>query len=412
MKRPETVQTEKHEKPKMKKTAVLSRLLPYLMRYKFLMLGAILLTVGGNLLSLAGPYISGLAVDAMELGRGKVNFEKVGCYGVLMVVMYAISAALSYALTRLMIVISRRVVNTMRHDVFQKLSELPVGYFDTHQTGDILSRISYDIDTINTSLTNDMVQVFASAVTVIGALIMMLSISPTLVLVFVFTVPLSMFMTKKITGFTRPLFRKRSAKLGELNGFVEEMISGQKTLRAYSQEENTIKKLDDLLRVEANGGLVQNEDRRVAEQSLRNADTLLVALRQVADETIVDVVDLRQAADLADVLLAVELDALQLIHEVEVLFDRHIHVKRRKLRQVADELFHFVRVFQGIFALYRDRTARGGKVPGDDIHGCGFTCTVRPEEADDGALFNREADIVQRGICTVALREVFDLDHV
>ena len=127
MKRPETVQTEKHEKPKMKKTAVLSRLLPYLMRYKFLMLGAILLTVGGNLLSLAGPYISGLAVDAMELGRGKVNFEKVGCYGVLMVVMYAISAALSYALTRLMIVISRRVVNTMRHDVFQKLSELPVG---------------------------------------------------------------------------------------------------------------------------------------------------------------------------------------------------------------------------------------------------------------------------------------------
>ena len=119
MKRPETVQTEKHEKPKMKKTAVLSRLLPYLMRYKFLMLGAILLTVGGNLLSLAGPYISGLAVDAMELGRGKVNFEKVGCYGVLMVVMYAISAALSYALTRLMIVISRRVVNTMRHDVFQ-----------------------------------------------------------------------------------------------------------------------------------------------------------------------------------------------------------------------------------------------------------------------------------------------------
>lgn len=107
MKRPETVQTKKHEKPKMKKKAVLSRLLPYLMRYKFLMLGAILLTVGGNLLSLAGPYISGLAVDAMELGRGKVNFEKVGCYGVLMVVMYAISAALSYALTRLMIVISR-----------------------------------------------------------------------------------------------------------------------------------------------------------------------------------------------------------------------------------------------------------------------------------------------------------------
>ena len=265
MKRPETVQTEKHEKPKIKKKAVLSRLLPYLMRYKFLMLGAILLTVGGNLLSLAGPYISGLAVDAMELGRGKVNFEKVGCYGVLMVVMYAISAALSYALTRLMIVISRRVVNTMRHDVFQKLSELPVGYFDTHQTGDILSRISYDIDTINTSLTNDMVQVFASAVTVIGALIMMLSISPTLVLVFVFTVPLSMFMTKKITGFTRPLFRKRSGKLGALNGFVEEMTAGQKVEKVFNHEKQDLEEF-----------LVRNEKLRKASTNALTWSGMLV----------------------------------------------------------------------------------------------------------------------------------------
>ena len=164
--------------------------------------------------------------------------------------------------------------------------------------------------------------------------------------------------------------------------------------------------LDDLLRVEADGGLVQNENRRVAEQSLRNADTLLVALRQVADETSVDVVNLRQTADLADMLLAVELDALQLIHEVEVLFDRHIHVKRRQLRQVADELFTsfgFSRVFLPCTVT---EPLVAERYPVMIFHGCGFTCTVRPEEADDGALFNREADIVQRGICTVALREV------
>lgn len=231
-------------KTKMKKTAILSRLLPYLLRYRLLLFVCILLTIGGNLLALAGPYVSGLAIDAMELGKGHVDFSSVWVYAVWMVVLYAISAGLSYALTRLMIVISRRVVNTMRREVFNKLTELPVGYFDTNQTGDILSRISYDIDTINTSLSNDLVQVFASVVTVVGALAMMLSISPVLVLVFVVTVPLSFFLTKKITGFTRPLFRKRSAKLGELNGFVEEMISGQKTLRAYSQEENTIRKLD------------------------------------------------------------------------------------------------------------------------------------------------------------------------
>lgn len=232
------------EKTKMKKTAILSRLLPYLLRYRLLLLTCILLTVGGNLLALAGPYVSGLAIDAMELGTGKVDFSSVGFYSALMVLLYIASAVLSYALTRLMIVISRRVVNTMRRDVFNKLTELPVGYFDTNQTGDILSRISYDIDTINTSLSNDLVQVFASVVTVVGALAMMLAISPVLVLVFAVTVPLSFVLTKKITGFTRPLFRRRSAKLGELNGFVEEMISGQKTLRAYSQEENTIEKLD------------------------------------------------------------------------------------------------------------------------------------------------------------------------
>ena len=238
------VQSEQKNRPKMKKTAIMSRLMPYLMQHKMLFGLCILLTVGGNLLGLAGPYLSGFAIDAIELGEGRVDLSGVWKYALAMAAVYVLSAALSYLLSRLMIVISRKVVNTMRRDVFNRLTELPVGYFDTHQTGDILSRISYDIDTINTSLSHDLVQVFASAVTVIGSLVMMLTISPLMVLVFAFTVPLSIFMTKKITGFTRPLFRKRSAKLGELNGFVEEMISGQKTLRAYGQEDNTIAKLD------------------------------------------------------------------------------------------------------------------------------------------------------------------------
>ena len=233
-------------KEKMKKTAIISRLLPYLMQHKILLALCIALTIGGNLLGLAGPYFSGLAIDAIKLKdtAGQVDFSEVWRNALIMIVMYALSGILAYLLTRLMIVISRRVVNTMRRDVFNKLTELPVGYFDTNQTGDILSRISYDIDTINTSLSHDFVQIAASTVTVLGSLIMMLTISPLLVLVFAFTVPLSVFLTKKITSFTRPLFRKRSAKLGELNGFVEEMISGQKTLRAYSQEENTLAKFD------------------------------------------------------------------------------------------------------------------------------------------------------------------------
>lgn len=200
--------------------------------------------IGSNLFSLIGPMLSGYAIDAIEPGLGKVVFRDVFFYAALMLLFYAVSSVLSYGLSVLMIHISRKVVYQMRKDVFYKLMDLPVEYFDTHQTGDIISRISYDIDTVNTSLSNDLIQIVTTIIVVVGALFMMILISPKLVLIFVFTVPLSIILTKIVTGKTRPMFRLRSRKLGELNGFVEEMISGQKTLKAYHQEESTIAKFD------------------------------------------------------------------------------------------------------------------------------------------------------------------------
>lgn len=234
---------KKYEKPKNRKGTIL-RLGTYLMQYRYWVLLALLLTVGSNLLALVGPMLSGYAIDAIEPGIGKVDFSKVFYYAGMMVVFYLISSLLSYILAVLMIQISRKVVYQMREDVFTHLLDLPVGYFDTHQTGDVISRISYDIDTVNTSLANDFIQILTTLITVVGAFAMMLAISLRLVLIFAFTVPLSILLTKLITGKTRPLFRLRSRKLGELNGFVEEMISGQKTLKAYHQEENTIMKFD------------------------------------------------------------------------------------------------------------------------------------------------------------------------
>lgn len=233
----------KYEKPRDRKGTIL-RLLEYMMQYKFLLGLALGLTIVSNLLSLVGPMLSGYAIDAIEPGAGRVVFERVFYYAGLMVLFYIASSVLSYLLAVLMIHISRKVVYHMRKDVFDRLMDLPVGYFDTHQTGDIISRISYDIDTVNTSLSNDLVQILTTMITVAGALVMMILISPRLVLIFAFTVPLSFILTKIITGKTRPLFRLRSRKLGELNGFVEEMISGQKTLKAYHQEKNTIEQFD------------------------------------------------------------------------------------------------------------------------------------------------------------------------
>ena len=220
------------------------RLGQYMWQYKWLLLLAMICTMGSNLFALIGPKLTGLSIGAIEGGIGKVQFQTVSYYAAWMAIFYVVSALMSYGLQVLMLTISRKVVYRMRQDVFEKLMSLPVGYFDVHQTGDIISRISYDIDTVNASLSNDLVQILTTVITVVGALVMMLTISPALVLVFVFTVPLSILITKYITGKTRPLFRKRSAKLGEMNGFVEEMITGQKTLKAYGREDYTQEKFN------------------------------------------------------------------------------------------------------------------------------------------------------------------------
>ena len=136
-----------------------------------------------------------------------------------------------------MIQLSQKIVYTMRRQLFEKLTSLPVGYFDTHATGDIISRISYDIDTVNASLSQDIVQVMTSIYTVVGSLIFMWNISKPLILVFAVTVPASILFTRYRTKRVRPLFSRRSHKLGELNGYAEEMLSGGKTIRAYCRED-------------------------------------------------------------------------------------------------------------------------------------------------------------------------------
>ena len=226
------------------KKKIILRLWQYLYRYKFTVFVALFLAVSSNLLALVGPMLSGFAIDAIGTKAGGVDFKRVFLFCTLMIVFYIISSILSYILSIIVINLGQKVVYKMREDVFEKLVDLPVGFFDTHQAGDIVSRISYDIDTVNASLSNDLLQICTSIITVIGSLVMMLSISPILVLVFVVTIPITILFTKYMTKKVHPLFRKRSAKLGELNGFIEEIISGQKTIKAYNQEDTMVGRFD------------------------------------------------------------------------------------------------------------------------------------------------------------------------
>ena len=232
------------QKPRNAKKT-LARLGKYLLKSAPMLVLALALSIAGNVFALIGPTLSGRAIDAVAGGRGRVDFETVFYYAKRMVLFYAASAGLAYIVPQIVLRISQRTVRMMRADLFRKLMHLPVKYFDTRQTGEILSHISYDIDTVNTSLSNDLVQILTSVITVIGALIMMIRISPVLVLVFVVTVPMSVLFTRFMTRRVRPLYRNRSIALGDMNGFVEEYVSGQRTIRAYHREAGVLNRFDE-----------------------------------------------------------------------------------------------------------------------------------------------------------------------
>lgn len=229
----------------MKRKATLLRIIGYLMQHRVQLFTVIALSFTGNLLALAGPKLSGSAITLISSGAetGIMDMPKIYRYAAILLLFYAASSIMSYVVNVSMITLSRRISYTLRRDTFNHLVTLPVSYFDNNTTGDILSRISYDIDTINASLSTDVVQVLSSTVTIIGSLFMMLNICPKLVLVFTITIPLALVLATYLTRMVQPMFRARSRAAGELNGYVEEMISGQKTLRAYTQEERVIREM-------------------------------------------------------------------------------------------------------------------------------------------------------------------------
>ncbi len=227
--------SKKNKKAKNPKKVFL-RLSKYVLQQWPLFIIALLLTLGANQLSLLGPRYSGAAIDAIELSSG-VDFPTVWKNIGFMLGCYVISALLSYVLSVIMIQLSQRIIYKMRKQVFEKLTSLPVNFFDTHATGDIISHLSYDIDTINSTLSHDLIQIMTSLYTVIGSLIFMWQISKPMILIFVLTVPASLLFTRYRSKKVRPLFSRRAKKYGELNGFAEEMLTGSRTISAYGTEE-------------------------------------------------------------------------------------------------------------------------------------------------------------------------------
>ena len=246
MARRDTIMT----KPKDSRGA-LRRLLAYLGAFKALILAVAVMCLISNVLSLWGPSLAGSAIEAAAKGPGKVDFSVVTYYAARMLIVYACSSVITILIHMVMVNVSKRVARKMRQDIFDKLMRLPVGFFDRNQAGDIISRASYDVDVISTCMATDVTAIMTSIVTVVGALVMMVRISPALSMVALVTVPASITFTARMRKKTQPRFVKRSKSYGAMNGFVEEQLSGQKTIQAYAYEDRIDGKFDTINRTAA-----------------------------------------------------------------------------------------------------------------------------------------------------------------
>ncbi len=232
-------------KPKDSKSA-LRRTIAFLGPFKWLIMLVWTLCILSNLLQLQGPDLAGHAINEAAAGKGRVDFERVSYYAVRMLFCYLASSLLSVVIHTLMMNISKRAARRMRQQVFDKLMRLPVGYFDRHAGGDIISRVSYDIDVISTCLATDVASIMTSVVTVVGSVIMMIRISLPLSAVALFSVPAAIIYTSHMRKITQPRFARRSRAYGAMNGFVEEMFSGQKTIQAYAYEDHAEQRFEEV----------------------------------------------------------------------------------------------------------------------------------------------------------------------
>ena len=214
------------------------------LRGRLLLIAAIAMTVSGA--SVIIPLLSGSIIDACGTGPGEVRFPMLRHFVLLLAAVYGADVCLIFLREFLMAGLSQRFVNRLRRDMFAKLQKLPLGFFDSHESGDLMSRLTNDMDTISGSVGQAAIQLITGVLTVSGTLTAMLIKSPVLTLTVLVTVPLIFLLTRTVTRHTGPLFKRQQATLGMLNAHIEETITGIETVRAYGHEEAAARQFSDL----------------------------------------------------------------------------------------------------------------------------------------------------------------------
>ncbi|MCS7459578.1 ABC transporter ATP-binding protein/permease [Paenibacillus doosanensis] len=223
--------------------ATLQRIWHYLRRQRAGLISVFILTVIGSGLALAGPYMIGLAIDKYIIPHDYGGLIRL-CAALLAI--YVLSAAMTWAQAYVMTGVSQRTVCELRADLFAKIQKLPLQFFDSRTHGELMSRTTNDIENVSNTLNQSVTQLISSVITVAGALLFMLKLNIWLTLLSLITIPLVMLVTGKISGYTRKHFSGQQKHLGEINGFIEETVSGQKVVKSFRREAKTIEQFNDI----------------------------------------------------------------------------------------------------------------------------------------------------------------------
>lgn len=224
----------------------LSRLWKYFGREGKTLLIILIFTLVDSGLVLSAPYLIGRSIDAMSGGTGSVNFGALEIMVVTLIAAYITDGAIVFVQGWMMAGVSQRIIMNLRRTLFDKMQKLPVAFFDTHTHGDVMSRLSNDIENVSSTISQSTVQLMSGAITIVGSLAMMIVLSPLLTAASVITIPLVFLLTRIIAKRTRVLFLQQQVELGKLNGHIEETISGIHVIKAFNHEQKAVEQFEDV----------------------------------------------------------------------------------------------------------------------------------------------------------------------
>ena len=231
----------------------MKQLMKYMSEYKVAIIAVLLFAIGSTVFSIVGPKILGKATTkifeglmAKVSGTGGIDFGAIEKILLILVCLYIVSALFSFIQGYIMSGISQKISYEMRNQISEKINRMPMKYFDTKTHGEILSRITNDVDTLGMSLNQSLTQLITSVTTMVGVLIMMLSISWIMTLAALVIIPLSMFAVRKVVGRSQKYFKKQQRFLGHVNGLVEENYGGHQIVRVFNKEEEVTEEFNKL----------------------------------------------------------------------------------------------------------------------------------------------------------------------